>query len=488
MNKKLKILYVSSEVDPFVKTGGLADVSGALPITIANEGYDIRVVMPKYSAIKEEYKKNMKHVVDYSVHLDWRTQESKVFEYDYKGQDQGKELKCYFIGNDYYFDRWNIYGEYDDAERFGFFARAVLEMLPKIGFEPDIIHCNDWQTGLICVLLNDQYKCDEFYTNMKTVFSIHNMRYQGNFPSEVLNIVGLDQGYNNPDSLEFYGGISYMKAALKYADIITTVSGTYAKEIQMMEYGYGMDGIIRKRNDALYGIVNGVDYNKFNPETDKDIYENYNKDSLDIKKYNKEKLQEELGLPKRDVPMIGFASRLTEQKGMRLIDEAMEDLMSLDIQLVLVGTGEWHFEEMFKYMQSRWPEKVSANIKFDVPLAQKIQAASDMYLVPSLFEPCGLTQLYAYKYGSVPIVRKTGGLADTVWHYNLHEKSGTGFTFDNYNSWEMMNTIKYAVDVYNNYQGDWIELVRKNMDMDFSWTSSAKKYIALYKKISQDNK
>ncbi|HCC07491.1 MAG TPA: glycogen synthase GlgA [Clostridiales bacterium] len=488
MNKKLKILYVSSEVDPFVKTGGLADVAGALPKTIAHENCDIRVVIPKYSAIDEKYKKDMKHVVDHSVHLDWRTQESSVFEYDYKEQEQDKELKCYFIGNDYYFDRWNVYGEYDDAERFGFFARAVLEMLPKIGFQPDIIHCNDWQTGIICLLLNDQYKFDEFYTNMKTVFSIHNMRYQGNFPAEVLNIIGLNHGYNNPDSIEFYGGISYMKAGLKYADIITTVSGTYAKEIQMVEYGYGMDGLIRKRNDALYGIINGVDYKKFNPEVDKNIYENYNKDSLNIKKHNKERLQEELGLPKRDVPMIGFASRLTEQKGMRLIDEAMEDLMSLDIQLVLVGTGEWHFEEMFRYMQSRWPEKVSANIKFDEPLAQKIQAASDMYLVPSLFEPCGLTQLYAYKYGSVPIVRKTGGLADTVWHYNLHEKSGTGFTFDNYNSWEMMNTIKYAVDVYNNYQGDWIELVRKNMDMDFSWTSSAKKYIALYKKISQDNK
>ena len=483
MNKKLKVLFVSSEVDPFIKTGGLADVSGSLPIAIANEGHDIRVVLPKYSAINEKFTQNMRHVINYTVNLDWRVQPVDISEYEHKDNEKNKGIKCYFVGNDYYFNRNNIYGEYDDAERFGFFARAVLEMLPKLDFAPDVIHCNDWQTGIVSVFLKDQYKCYDFYKNMKSIFSIHNLRYQGNFPPEVLNIIGLDYGYNNADALEFYGGVSYMKAGIKYSDVITTVSETYAKEIQMIEYGYGMDGLIRKRSDVLYGIVNGVDYDKNNPETDKLIYANYNKDTLDVKKYNKEKLQEELGLPKRDVPLIGITSRLTEQKGIRLIDEAMEELLGLDIQLVILGTGEWHFEEMVRYMQSRWPEKVAVYIGFNLEIARKILSGSDMYLMPSLFEPCGLTQLYSYKFGAVPIVRKTGGLADTVRQYNLHEKTGTGFVFENYTSWEMMNAIKYALDIYLNHKYDWIDLVKRNMGLDFSWTSSAKKYIALYQKV-----
>ncbi len=482
MNKKLKILYVSSEVDPFIKTGGLGDVAGALPAAILGEGHDVRVVMPKYNVINEKYKNNMSHVASQNIKLDWRTQQSDIFEYNQIVNDDNKELKYYFIGNDYYFNRSWIYGEFDDAERFGFFARAVIEMLPKIGFKPDIIHCNDWQTGILSVMLNDQYKFDEFYSDIKTVYSIHNLRYQGNFPPEVLEITGLNHGYNTMDSLEFYGGISYMKAALKYSDVITTVSETYAREMQMIEYGYGMDGMIRKRNESLYGILNGIDYKKFNPETDDIIYEKYSKNNLEGKFHNKQKLQEELGLPIRDVPVVGVVTRLTEQKGIRLIDESIEELMNMDIQLVIVGNGEWHYEEMFKYMQARWPEKVSANIRFDTELAQKIYAGADIFLMPSLFEPCGLSQLIGYKYGTIPVVRKTGGLADTVKQYNPHEKTGTGFVFDNYNSWEMMQSIKNAVDMYYNNKEEWENMKRKVMDLDFSWGVAAKKYIALYKK------
>ena len=436
----MRVLFAASEAHPFIKTGGLGDVMGALPKSLAKLGVDVRVVIPKYKNIKDELKQKLQFVKWFTVSVGWRNQYCGIFQYQYKG------VIYYFIDNEYYFNRDGLYGYFDDGERFAFFNRAVLEFIKQIDWQPDLINCNDWQTGMVPVLLNLEYKKDEFYSKIKTVFSIHNLLFKGSFSPKVLpELFGYDYMPLVNGSVELDGSVSFLKGGLNYCDQITTVSNTYAEEIKTPQYGEGLDGFLRSKSYYLMGIVNGIDYEEFNPQDDKLIFKNFNINSIDNKVQNKLSLQRELGLPqKKDTPMIGLISRLTHQKGCDLIVNMIDRLLQRDIQLVILGTGDYWYEETFKNLQYRYPDKVSANIKFDNTLAHKIYAATDMFLMPSLFEPCGLGQLIALRYGSIPIVRETGGLKDTISPYNQYNGVGNGFGFKNFNSNELMQIIEYA--------------------------------------------
>ncbi|HOQ17841.1 MAG: glycogen synthase GlgA [Epulopiscium sp.] len=473
---QLKVLFVSSEVSPFVKTGGLGDVAGALPYALKKSGIDIRVVMPKYKSIPAEFTKDFKSKADFPVFLDWRKHKASIYEYN-------KDLPVYFIGNDYYFDREDLYSYEDDHERFAFFCKAVLKMLIRIDFIPDIIHCNDWQTGPIPLLLKENYHDDSFYNSILTLFTIHNLQYQGIFGKESLRILGVPDWYFNPEHIEFYGNINYMKAGLQYSDAISTVSKTYAREIMTKEYGYGLEGILQKRSQKLYGIVNGIDYKLYNPESDDSLYVKYSPDKIELKEENKKALQKELNLPQKDVPLISIISRLVEQKGFDLIAEQMDELMKEDIQMIILGTGEERYERLFSHMEERFPEKVRAKIYFDLDLAQKIYGGSDLFLMPSLFEPCGLGQLISLRYGTIPVVRHTGGLADTIEEFNKETASGNGFVFNEYNSYAMLAAIRRAIAAYHDKES-WKKLIRNAMASNHSWEDSAKEYLNLYKELA----
>lgn len=483
IKNSLKVLLVSPEFYPYLKNGGMADVAGALPKYYADLGYEVVTVMPKYTQIKEEHKNSMTYINNYNVKLEWRNQEAQIFEKEMI-TEQGNKIRNIFLGNDYYFDRWNIYDEPDSGEMYAFFARAVIELLPKIDFQPDVIHCNDWTTGLIPLYLKDQYSCYDFYKNIKTVFSIHNLAYQGIYPANILPLLGLDYSYYNVDKIEFYGNISYLKAGIKYADAVTTVSETYAKEIQCPENGFSMDGILRLRSKDLYGILNGLDYEVFNPETDEYVYENYNVNSIEKRKINKEKLQQEFGLPTRpEVPIIGIASRLAYQKGFEIIREMFEEMMQMDVQFVITGSGERQYEDFFRYMKNKYPDKVGINMQFSVEKAQKIYSGADMNLMPSLYEPCGLSQMISFKYGPISIVRSVGGLADSVKQLRNDGLDGSGFVFYDFNSRALLSKVQEAVHMYYNNRQRWDEVVVRNMKLDCSWDNSAKKYLALYNKL-----
>ena len=433
----MKVLFAASEAHPFIKTGGLGDVMGALPQSLTELGVEARVVIPKYKNIKDELKQNLQFIKWFTVPVGWRNQYCGVFQYKYK------DVVYYFIDNEYYFNRDGLYGYYDDGERFAFFNRAVLEFIKEIDWKPDIINCNDWQTGMVPVLLNLEYKNNEFYSNMKTVFSIHNLLFKGSFVPNVLpELFGYDYMPLTNGSVELNGSVSFLKGGINYSDQITTVSNTYAEEIKTQQYGEGLDGLLRCKSDFLKGIVNGIDYEEFDPEKDNLIFKNFTWDSISDKVENKLSLQKELGLPQRaETPMIGLISRLTHQKGCDLIVSIIDRLLQKDIQFVVLGTGDYWYEETFKNLQYRYPDKVSANIKFDNSLAHKIYAATDMFLMPSLFEPCGLGQLIALRYGSIPIVRETGGLKDTISPYNKYTGIGNGFGFKNFNSNELIQII-----------------------------------------------
>ena len=474
----MKVLFVASEAHPFIKTGGLGDVMGSLPKSLVKLGVDVRVVIPKYKGIKEELKEKLEFVKWFTVSVGWRNQYCGVFQYQYKG------VIYYFIDNEYYFNRDGLYGYFDDGERFAFFNRAVLEFIKQVDWQPDLINCNDWQTGMVPVLLNLEYKRDEFYSKIKTVFSIHNLLFKGNFSPEVLpELFGYDYMPLINGSVELDGSVSFLKGGLNYCDQITTVSDTYAEEIKTPQYGEGLDGFLRSKSYYLMGIVNGIDYEEFNPQDDKFIFKNFNIDSIDNKVENKLALQRELGLPqKKDTPMIGLISRLTNQKGCDLIVNIIDRLLQKDIQIVILGTGDYWYEETFKNLQHRYADKVSANIKFDNTLAHKIYAATDMFLMPSLFEPCGLGQLIALRYGSIPIVRETGGLKDTISTYNQYNGVGNGFGFKNFNSNELMQIIEYALTIYND-KNYWNNIIRQAMNSDNSWEKSAKQYKWLYEGV-----
>ncbi len=477
---QLKIWFAASEVVPFAKTGGLADVAGSLPKALKKMGVDIRVVMPKYGMIDSKYTSQMKFLGSCEVQLSWRKQYCGVFQLDYEG------VTYYFIDNEYYFFREWYYGLYDDGERFSFFSKAILEVLPLIDFKPDIIHLNDWQTGMVSLLLDAHYRHrpDGFYQGIHTLLTIHNLKYQGVFPKSVLSeLLDLDWRYFNIEGVEFFDQVNFLKAGISYSSCISTVSRTYAEEIKYDFFGENLQGVIRRRAGDLYGIVNGIDFEVNNPETDPRIYVNYNKDDLSGKYENKRRLQEDLGLDVRnDVPVVSLISRLVDQKGLDLIKAMMSELMDLGIQFIVLGTGDKHYEDMFKHAQYQYPGRVSANIKYDGTLAQRIYAGSDMYLMPSLFEPCGLSQLFAMRYGTVPVVRETGGLKDTVEPYNVYTREGTGFTFANYNAHEMKDAVVRAIEIYNNKE-EWEALVKRCMSRDFSWTNSAKEYENLYREI-----
>ena len=473
-----KVLFVASEVVPFIKTGGLADVVGSLPKYINKDNFDVRVMLPKYMAIPNEYEEKMQFKTSFYIDLAWRKQYVGVLETVYDG------VTFYFIDNEYYFAGTTPYGNiYEDIEKFAFFCKAALSSLPSLDFRPDIIHCHDWQTGLLPIYLKDVFTQNPFYHGIKTIMTIHNLKFQGVWDMKtVKDITGLSSYYFSADKLEAYGDANYLKGGLVYADKITTVSETYAEEIKTPFYGENLDGLINARSNSLVGILNGLDYDEYNPETDKLIYKNYSKSNFRKEKSkNKTGLQQELGLRKDEkVFMIGIVSRLTSQKGFDLIDYMIEQICQEDTQLVVLGTGEEKYEHLFRHYEWKYNDRVSANIYYSNERSHKIYAACDAFLMPSLFEPCGLSQLMSLRYGTVPIVRETGGLKDTVIPYNEFEGTGTGFSFCNYNAHEMMNTINYAKNVYYNHKREWNKLVDRGMSCDFSWSSSARKYEELY--------
>ena len=475
------ILFVASECVPFIKTGGLADVVGSLPKYFPKEYFDVRVVIPKYAGIKEQFKNQMRYVTNFYMDLNWRQQYVGIFEMEYEG------IKFYFIDNEEHFGGSTPYaGMPWDLEKFAYFSKAALSILPTIGFRPDLIHCHDWQTGLVPVYLHDSFQQNEFFWGIKTVMTIHNLKFQGVWDVKtVQGITGLSDYYFAPDKLEAYKDANFLKGGIVFADAVTTVSNTYAEEIKTPFYGERLDGLLCARAHDLRGIVNGIDYDVFNPETDKYITQNYNAKTFRKEKVkNKLQLQRDLGLNEDpNAMLIGIVSRLTDQKGFDLIAYIMDELCQDAVQIVVLGTGEERYENMFRHFDWKYHGKVSAQIYYDEPMSHRIYAASDAFLMPSLFEPCGLSQLMSMRYGTLPIVRETGGLKDTVEPYNEYENTGTGFSFKNYNAHEMMGTVRYAEHIYYDKKRDWNKMVDRAMEVDYSWNTSAKKYEKLYDEL-----
>lgn len=472
-----KILFVASESTPFIKTGGLADVVGSLPKCFNKEKYDVRVIIPKYLCIPQEKLENIRFLTNFYVNLSWRSQYAGIFVTEVDG------ITFYLIDNEYYFAGPRPYGNiYEDIEKFAFFSKAALMALPAIDFHPDIIHCHDWQTGVVPVLLKESFRDNPFYQGIKSVMTIHNLKFQGRWElQKIKDVLGLPDYYFTSDKLEFYGDGDFLKGGIVFADAITTVSKTYAEEIKTQEYGEGLEGLLKSKSNNLRGIVNGIDYEEFNPATDPYIYKQYDARSFRKEKSkNKRALQEEFGLEKDDKAfLIGIVSRLTDQKGFDLIDQAMDQLCGMHVQIIVLGTGQEWYENMFRHYEWKYQGKVSANIYYSEEVSHKIYAGADAFLMPSLFEPCGLSQLISFRYGTIPIVRETGGLKDTVEPYNEFESSGTGFSFRNYNAKEMLDIISYALKIYGNKR-EWNKLIDRAMATDFSWKKSAASYEEMY--------
>lgn len=474
-----KILFAASEGVPFIKTGGLADVVGSLPKCIDKEYFDVRVIIPKYACMKQEWKDKMQYVTHFYMDFNWKNEYVGVMEAVEDG------VHYYFIDNEYYFSGMKVYTDNPiwEIERYAFFSKALLSALPAVGFQPDLIHCHDWQTGLVPVYLKERFHEGDFFRNMKSAITIHNLKFQGKWDTKtVQDITGLPKHYFTPDKLEAYKDANLLKGGIVFADAVTTVSNTYAEEIKTPFYGEGLDGLLRARSNSLRGIVNGIDYTDFNPESDKRIVRQYDANNFRKEKVkNKRALQQELGLCQDDRKMmIGIVSRLTDQKGFDLIAYIMDELCRDDVQLVILGTGEERYENMFRHFDWKYGDKISANIYYSEDLSHKIYASCDAFLMPSLFEPCGLSQLMALRYGTIPIVRETGGLKDTVQPYNEYENTGTGFSFVNYNAHEMLNTIRYAEHIYYDKKREWNKIIDRAMAADFSWHVSALKYQEMY--------
>ncbi|NPV28307.1 MAG: glycogen synthase GlgA [Firmicutes bacterium] len=473
--KGLKILFAASEVAPFAKTGGLGDVAGSLPKALARLGHDVRIVLPKYKQINEG-----DYLTDYPVEMDHHLETGIIRQTILKGRNC--EIPVYLIDNYKYFYRDGIYGFADEAERYNFFSKALLGMLPRIDFQPHLIHCNDWQCGLIPLLLEIKYTEDPFYQRIATLFTIHNLQYQGLFPKHALRLIGLGDEFFTPERLEFYGEINFMKAGLLYADLINTVSKKYALEIQTPEYGERLDGLLRKRAQDLYGVLNGIDYEEFNPETDPHISKNYNIETVDLKRDNKYALQKEMGLPAGNTPLIGIVTRLVDQKGLDLIADIFDEMMALGIQFVLLGSGADYYQKLFAEFKMKYPQQAAINLGFNPILAKKIYAGADMFLMPSRFEPCGLAQLISLRYGTIPIVRATGGLADTIQDYDEKKGAGNGFSFKPYEPKALLEAIKRALAIYRERPEQWRRLMVNAMKADYSWERSAQEYTQLYEK------
>lgn len=478
-SKKMQIVFASAECAPFVKTGGLGDVAGSLPAALVRAGAEVIVMVPKYATIKDEYKAQMEHFSDFYVSLGWRNEYCGLEKLERDG------VTYMFIDNERYFARDYPYGFFDDGERFAFFSKAITESLQHLpaGFECDILHCNDWQTALAPVFLREFYQGLPLYDRVKTVFSIHNVAFQGQFSDTVMeDILGVAHIPAAASQLRCDAcSINYMLGALRYADAITTVSPTYANEIQTPEFGEGLDGVLRERSYALQGILNGIDVAGFDPATDKRIAANYTVDDRSGKAVCKAKLQEELGLEVRDDrPLMVMVTRLTRQKGMDLVMYALDRILSGGVQVAVLGTGDRDYEDGLRYFQDKYPGTMAARIEFDPALSQRMYAAADMFLMPSKFEPCGLSQIIAMRYGTLPIVRETGGLKDTVQPYNEFTGEGTGFSFTNFNGDEMGDAVFRAARLFWDNRDAWNQLVTQAMSQDFSWTRSADKYLDLY--------
>lgn len=478
-SKKMQIVFASAECAPFVKTGGLGDVAGSLPSALVRAGAEVIVMVPKYATIKDEYKAQMEHFADFYVSLGWRNEYCGLEKLEHDG------VTYMFIDNERYFARDYPYGFFDDGERFAFFSKAITESLQHLpaGFECDILHCNDWQTALAPVFLREFYQGLPLYDRVKTVFSIHNVAFQGQFSDTVMeDILGVAHIPAAASQLRCDAcSINYMLGALRYADAITTVSPTYANEIQTPEFGEGLDGVLRERSYALQGILNGIDVAGFDPATDKRIAANYTVEDRSGKAVCKAKLQEELGLEVRDDrPLMVMVTRLTRQKGMDLVMYALDRILSGGVQVAVLGTGDRDYEDGLRYFQDKYPGTMAARIEFDPALSQRMYAAADMFLMPSKFEPCGLSQIIAMRYGTLPIVRETGGLKDTVIPYNEFTGEGTGFSFSNFNGDEMGDAVFRAARLFWDNRDAWNQLVTQAMSQDFSWTRSADKYLDLY--------
>lgn len=475
-----KILFVASECVPFIKTGGLADVCGALPKEFDKRYWDVRVVIPNYSCIPARYRDQFEYVTHFYMSAGNYIQNKYVgvLKYELDG------VTYYFIDNQEYFTCNSPYGDIRyDIEKFVFFDKAVLSMLPLIDFRPDIIHCHDWETGLVPVYLKNEFAAGPFFWGVKSIITIHNLKFQGVWDTKTMQgLTGFPSNLFTPDKLEFKKDANMLKGGLVYADYITTVSDTYANEIQTDYYGEGLNGLLSARHFDMQGIVNGIDYNAYNPETDEKIYYHYNAENFrKNKSVNKTRLQEELGLAvDKKKYMIGLISRLTDQKGLDLINYVMDRLVDDYTQLVVIGTGDPQYENMFRHYAWKYPDRVSANICYSDDLAHKLYAAADAFLMPSRFEPCGLTQLISFRYGTVPIVRETGGLKDTVKPFNEYENSGDGFSFTNYNADEMLDIINYSKHIYYDRKRQWNQMIDRGMANDFSWNASKFRYEGLY--------
>ncbi|MBU8879868.1 glycogen synthase GlgA [Bacillus sp. FJAT-29790] len=474
----MKVLFVVSECVPFVKSGGLADVAGSLPMELVKQGTDVRVILPKYGSISNEIQSQMEKKTEFTVDVGWRNQYCGIEELEFQG------ITFYFVDNEYYFNREKLYGYFDDGERFAYYNRAVLDSLPYINFYPDVIHCHDWHTGMIPFLLRVEYQSKKGYGLIRTVFTIHNLQFQGIMPKEALgDLLGLSERHFHVDQLEFYSNINFMKGAIVSADRITTVSPTYKDEIQTAYYGEKLHELLQKRAADLEGILNGIAEGFYDPKKDPFLFERYCTEQIEKKHTNKSQLQRQFGLPQKlNTPLIAMVTRLTEQKGLDLVKCVFHDLMQENVQFLVLGTGDDEFEQFFREMEIAFPNKCKAYIGFDEGLAHQIYAGADIFLMPSKFEPCGLGQMIAMRYGAIPIVRETGGLNDTVQAFNELTGEGNGFSFSHFNAHDMLYTIRRALGFYRE-EMYWEPIVKNAMAMDFSWAQSAFKYNKLYAEL-----
>lgn len=481
MKRKLRVLFAAFEAVPFMKTGGLGDVAGSLPQALKKADCEVRAIIPKFATMPEEYKAKLTHVTDFYVPLGWRNQYCGIEKLTHKG------VIYYFVDNEYYFGRDKAYGYFDDGERIAFFSKAIVEAIKYLpDFKCDILHCNDWHTALSPVFLREFYQGDPGYENIKTVFTVHNLKFQGQMSDSVLgDILGLHTIPAAADQLRCDDhSINFMKGALCYSDILTTVSETYAEEIQRPFFGEHMDDIFRRRSSVLYGIMNGIDTEEYSPEKDKNIAKKFSVTNLSGKAECKKAIQEELGLEVNpDIPLMVMVGRLTDQKGMDLVNCVIDDILQKPIQFAVLGTGDKRYEDMLRHYEWKYPGKMRACITFDEKLSHRMYAGADMFLMPSLFEPCGLSQMISMAYGTLPIVRETGGLKDSVIPYNQYTGAGTGFSFANYNAHEMLYTISNAIDVYTNEKARWEVLMENAMTEDFSWDRAAQRYMEIYSKL-----
>jgi starch synthase len=483
MAEALRVLYVSPEVAPFAKTGGLADVAGSLPKALEAVGCDIRLVMPYYRTAKKGDLKASRLFQDVEISLFGKTLRDDIFS-----SKAGGGIPLYLINKDEYFDREYLYGTpkgdyFDNAERFVYFCRMALLLCKRLDFQPHVVHCNDWQTALIPVYLRTMYRGDPFFSGTCSLLTIHNLAYQGIFDEQKLEATGLPREVYHPGAMEYWGKINFLKAGIVFSDIINTVSRTYSREIQTPQFGYGLDGVLRECGDHLYGILNGADYGEWNPKTDPLIAANYDETDLSGKAKCKEELLAEFNLPGslHELPLLAVISRLADQKGVDLLAESIEDLMKMDLGFVLLGTGDERYHRLFGGIAKKYPKKAGIKIAYDNTLAHKIEAGADIFLMPSKYEPCGLNQMYSLKYGTAPLVRATGGLADTVQEYRPKTGEGTGFKFRRYSPRDFLNTVQRALAVYQDREG-WRGLMIRGMKADFSWERAAGEYVNLYGK------